>query len=194
MLGNQKNLDEAIIIATNFETLTNERTYEVNNLKKQSNYKNINNRGENRKTNANASIKCYNCNKIGHKANVCYNKDKNKKPWKKNEGEAENSATPKPKANITCRKCNKLGHYANECRSAVKKVNSIEVNSLEINTLTIKEIYAVAEQKIEINSVAAESAEIFAFADTVLDNDDKQKPSLSSENLIINEIIRDYLK
>lgn len=92
-----KNLDEAIIIATNFETFTNERTYEVNNLKKQSNYKTRNNRGENRESSSNASIKCYNCNKIGHKANVCYNKYKNKKPWKKNEGEGDNSATPKLK-------------------------------------------------------------------------------------------------
>jgi len=47
------------------------------------------------------------------------------------------------------------------------------------------------EEKGVLNEIRARMrSAIFS----VLDNDDKQKPSLSSENLIINEIIRDYLK
>ena len=117
-------LDEAMVVATNFETLTSDNVHEMHMLK-------TNKVKKITKTNDSNQLKCYSCGKIGHRA-----KEFRSNPPSKSRDSLSKKGTSN-RASIKCFKCDKQGHYANECRSAKKKI--------QINTAVVKDIYAVAE-------------------------------------------------
>ena len=129
--NNPQTLDEAISIASNLETLTSVKAYEIKNFKK---FGKPNRLGAQKHEG-----KCCSCGKRGHRSNVCRSRKES------TEMGGDNSKTPNINS-IKCNKC-KTEHYGSGCRSALKRV-TIE-KTLEFNVLSIKEIYAVANSTLE---------------------------------------------
>ena len=147
-------LEEAMVVAVNFENLTSERTFaEVNTF-----YNKSNNRYQ-------KIIVCYICKKKGHRAEDCF---KNKAAVKSAQKTGENSKTQKvyikkainrnDKKELTCYNCQGKGHFAKDCKKEKKR----EVNAIE----TVKAIKAscgkssgkeskkknIESNKIEVNN------------------------------------------
>lgn len=71
-----------------------------------------------------ATVKCFNCNKIGHKSHKCrFPKNAEKK--------ADNSS-------ITCNLCNKVGHKSYECRSTKNENKSQSSKALSTKSSNAK--------------------------------------------------------
>ena len=93
---NPQTLDEAIIIATNFETLTSEKAYELNSFNKI--------RKPNSVVNAQKhAVKYYTCGKLGHRSNVCRSREES------TDKVGDNSKTPNRNSLLNATSVIKLG-------------------------------------------------------------------------------------